>query len=151
METGFIESKDFDDTLIAIEKKLKDILIDYLSNLKADEVVSTDPGLLWNSLTNPKTKIGLCDALLTNKGIKFVFKKEVKFYSYEEIQQLSIQGKHKIIIYLKNGDRLLYDGLTKANPKSFSPYLYLLTFQYYKYLNSEGGLTHEITSEFFGL
>jgi 1-acyl-sn-glycerol-3-phosphate acyltransferase len=151
LETGFIESKDFDDTLIAIEKKLKDILIDYLSNLKADEVVSTDPGLLWNSLTNPKTKIGLCDALLTNKGIKFVFKKEVKFYSYEEIQQLSIQGKHKIIIYLKNGDRLLYDGLTKANPKSFSPYLYLLTFQYYKYLNSKGGLTHEITSEFFGL
>jgi 1-acyl-sn-glycerol-3-phosphate acyltransferase len=151
LETGLIESKEFDDTLIEIDRKLKDILINYLQNLKTDTVISTNPGLLWNSLSSPKTKIGYCDAILTNHGIRFVLKNEVKAYSYEEIQQVSIQGKHKIIIYLKNGGRLLFDGLTKTNPKSFSPYLYLLTFQYYKYLQSEGGFKHEITSDILGL
>lgn len=151
LETGFIESQDFDNNLVAIDEKLKDILINYLSNLMLDTKISIDNGLLWNSLTNPKTKIGQCQAILSPQGLDFVMKDRDIKYCYDEIQQISIQGKHKIIIYLKNGDRLLFDGLTKANPKSFSPYLYLLTFQYYKYVQSQGGTNHEITRDILGL
>ena len=69
----FYRKQRFDDTLIAI-KKLKDILIDYLSNLKADEVVSTDPVCFGIRLRTQNQNRSLRRPL-TNKGIKFVFKR----------------------------------------------------------------------------
>lgn len=144
LTTGFIESDDFNlSTLIEWDKMQ---LNDYLSYLHNHQIVIENKVIWWNSSYNPKKRIGLAKLTLSSDGLILKADKFEINYSYNDINQISIQGKHKLIIYSEDGNRWLLDGKT-----SFNPYQYLITFQYYKNKLKGDNVYEDNYSRFLGL
>lgn len=144
LESGFLSSNDFElTTLIEWDKMQIDFYIKYLEN---NEILIEDKVIWWDSIINPKKKLGKAVLRLDTNGLTLKTMDKEVFYSHHQITQISIQGKHKLIVYIDDDKRWLLDG-----KDSFNPYQYLLTFQYYKLKNQGGNINANNYRNFFGL
>lgn len=124
---GYLENDDKEISIYEADKQNKTNLINYLHDFDG-EVIFKDKVMVFDTKQQKREKRGMAEIFISPKGIRIIGENIDKDYPYEEIINVAIQGKNKLIVYFTDGERffLVLEGLA-------SPYKYLLVFQYYKY------------------
>lgn len=126
LETGYAKDKDGNlKTLIELNKATKE---SYLKYYKENESFSFETNvLLSKNYKNKKKKLGKHKLTLNKDKLVLIDKKNNQTtFDFENMSGLAIQGKKKIIIYYKDDTWLVEFDIT------MSPYIYLLTYEFYK-------------------
>lgn len=124
LEDGHVIDQDLNkQTLVEINHKvIKSYLNYYLSNEELEY-----KRLVNLSETSSNGKINFKNNYLTLTKKSLIIEGVVnETFNFEEIESIAIQGKRKLIIYLKDKTYLI------TFNDSTSPYVYLLTYQFYK-------------------
>ncbi|MFA5765527.1 MAG: lysophospholipid acyltransferase family protein [Bacilli bacterium] len=126
-EYGYLEDGEEEISLFVADVQNKTNLMAYLNRFTS-EVIFKDKAMAFITKQEKKEKHGMIEVCITPKGMSFKGPKLDLSYQYQEIINVAIQGKKKLILYFTDGQTLflVLEGLA-------SPYKYLLVFQYYKF------------------
>ena len=128
-------------TLIEIDKEVKLAYFDYYQSYPSNQLYE-EKVLVTETFPNKKVKLGKANSFLNKDSIVLYFKdRDINLY-FNDIKSIAIQGKRQLIIYLNYQTYLI-----RLDDYS-SPYKYILTYQFYKYLQKEGGNINDKLSEF---
>lgn len=121
--SGLLSYNNTSINLVDINKLVIKSYIAYLKH-NNENFLFTEKVDLEESTSNKKIKLKKHYLQMYKDKILFISKNDNEL-RYDDIKNIAIQGKRKLIIYAKDKDYLV-----KLNKKS-SPYKYLLTYQYY--------------------
>lgn len=140
------DSNQNENTTIELEYQQRKNYLKYLTE-KHHELFFKEDAQLEESFATYKKKRGKIQFAMNAKGVTLFGKNINKHFSYSELTALAIQGRHKIILYTRNEGTFLVCFDDKV-----SPYLYLLTYQYFK-LYEERGENYDVFNDIskFGL
>jgi len=130
-------------TLIEMEKRVKIAYFNYYKQVVGDKLFEEDVKLN-ESLSNRKIKLGTYRLTLYKTHLLLENVHKSFILSYDEITNIVMQGKYQIIVYAKDTTYIL-----KLDRYS-SIYKYVLTFQYYQYIQL-GGLSIDDNYINFGI
>ncbi len=126
LETGYAKDKDgIEHTLMDLNTKT---IKSYLSYYRKHDSFSFETNIILSkNYKNRKKNYGKNKLTLYKDKLVFVNKKNREIVlDFENMSALAVQGKKKIIIYHKDDTWLVEFDITH------SPYIYLLTFEFYK-------------------
>lgn len=128
-------------TLIEVDKEVKLAYFDFYKNYTSNKLYE-ESVVVTETFSNKKIKLGEARCFLNKDSIVLYFKdRDINLY-YNDINSMAIQGKKQIIVYLNYQTYLI--GLDDYA----SPYKYILTYQFYKYLQIGGVSINDKLSEF---
>ena len=115
-EYGYLDGK----TITDLEKKQREMFVKFMRD-NNDEVEFVDFAFYQKSDSKKKTNLGEVEFKLSNEGVWL----NEAHYTFDEIHNISMQGKRRIIIYLKNGERYLL-----TFDLDISTYKYVMLYKY---------------------
>lgn len=129
-EFGLIESTTFKyKNLIEYDYNVKKQFINYV---KSNDIEYKYKVEAFDSVKPKRIELGMCEVIINSNQIEIKSSENNKTFTYDQLLQVCIQSKNKIIIYTAGGKTLLLKG-----DIHFKPYLFLMIFQYYKTFKSE--------------
>ena len=142
LTTGRVRLQDGSEkTLIEMDKMIKLKYVEFYQSFK-DKCLFEEEVTLQQSFADYKKQLGQFklalhkdELILSNDTTNFE-------WSFDEIISIAMQGKYQIIIYM---DQATY--IVRLDPYS-SIYKYVLTYQYYKYIQSGGSSINDNDYDF---
>lgn len=141
LDNGKVKDQDNNiSTLIEVNKR---VIQSYLRYYLSDEELNFKTKIILSESSIKRKKNFKNNQLILNKDKLVISGTYNEKLTFDEIESIAIQGKKKLIVYLKNKTYLItFSDLT-------SPYVYLLTYQFYK---ERGNLNNEYNDIYkFGL